>query len=100
MELMFDVARLGVFRTQKLSARRQVIKKGTHFHLGPRRFATVAHNIEPAAVDQNFCSGNRVTLACCEAKPGNACNARQSFATKPERCDRLKVLGRPDFTGG
>ena len=63
MKLMFDVAALGVFRAQKFPARRQIVKKRAHFDLRARRFAAVAHRLDPPAGDDDLRAGDRVRFA-------------------------------------
>ena len=48
MKLVFDLTGFGIFGAQEFPARRQIIKKRTHFDLRARRFATVAHRLDPS----------------------------------------------------
>src|SRR6266480_1740942 len=99
MNLMLDVAAFGVFEAKKFPACRQIVKKRANLDLRSRGFTPVAHDFELAAIDNDFGSGNRVSLTCRQAKSGHAGNARQRFATKSQRGDRLKIRSRPDLTG-
>ena len=99
MNLMFDVAAFGILRTKKFSARWQVVKKRAHFDLGAWGFAAVAHNVDFAAIHNNFCPGDRTCFTCTYAESRHTGDARQGFAAKPECSDRLKVGSRANFAG-
>src|SRR5260370_20049210 len=99
VELMVDVAACRVFGTKKFPARRQVVKKRAHLDLCSRGLTSVAHNFELAAIDNNFGSCERVSLARSQAKSRHAGNARQGFAPKSQRGDCLKIRSRPYLTG-
>ena len=62
MNLMFDVAAFGILRTKKFPARWQVVKKRSHFDLRARGFTAVPHNVDFAAIDNDFCAGYRSRL--------------------------------------
>ena len=51
---MLDIAAFCVFGPEKFPTRRQVIKKRTHVDLSSWRFTAVAHNVDLAAVDDDF----------------------------------------------
>src|SRR5262245_63238807 len=72
MNLMFDVPAFSIFGTKKFSARGQVIKKRAHLDLSPRRFATVAHHVDLAAINDNLCSCNCARLSSGQAKSRHA----------------------------
>ena len=99
MQLMLDVAAFGVLRAEKFPACRQIIKKRADFHLRARRVTTVADNVDLAAVDDNFRAGNRVRLACRQAKTRNTGDARQSFTAKSKRGDGGEIVSASNFTG-
>src|SRR5258705_12479654 len=97
MNLMLDIAAFGVFGAKKFSARGQIVKKRAHLDLRSRGFTSVAHDFELAAIDNDFGSGNRVSLTCRQAKSGHAGNARQRFAPESQRSDCLKIRSRSDL---
>src|SRR5438094_10667004 len=99
MNLMLDVAAFGVFGSKKFSARRQVIKERAHLDLRTRGFTSVALTFKLAAIDNDFGSGNRVSLTCRQAKSGHTGNARQRFAPKSQRSDCLEIRSRSDLAG-
>src|SRR5262249_469952 len=100
MNLMLYVTAFGTFRTKKFPARGQVIKKRTHLDLRSGRFTTIAHNAKLAAINDNFGSCYRVSLARSQAKPRDAGDAWQRSAAKSQRVHRLKVGSQPDLAGG
>ena len=63
MNLVLDVAGLGILGAKKFPSRGQVVKQRAHFYLSSRCLAGVAHNIDLAAVHDDFCSGNRARFA-------------------------------------
>src|SRR5438034_11789590 len=99
MNLMLDIAAFGVFGAKKFSAGGQIVKKRAHLDLRSRGFTSVAHDFKLAAIDNDFRSGNRVSLTCRQAKSGHAGNARQRFAPKSQRSDCLKIRSRSDLAG-
>ena len=100
MNLVLDVAALGVFRAQEFSARRQIVKKRTHFHLRAGRFAAFAHDVDLAAVYHDLGAGDGIRFARRQAKTRNAGDARQRFAAKSERADGFEIGSRADFARG
>ncbi len=60
MKLMFDVAALGVFRTQELPPRRQIVEKRTRLDLRPGRFPAISDGFDSAARDDDLRAGDRV----------------------------------------
>ena len=76
MNLVFDIAALRVFGTEKFSARGQIIKKRAHLDLRSRRFAAIAHDVDLAAIHDDFRSGDRFWLACSQSKSRNTGDAR------------------------
>src|SRR5436305_823195 len=58
-ELVLDVSRFGRFGAEKFSPRWHIVKQRTNLDLCPGRFAAVAHRLDPPAVYQNFCAGDR-----------------------------------------
>src|SRR5437773_12576618 len=99
VSLMLDVAAFGVFGAKKFPARRQIVKKRAHLDLRSRGCTSVARDFELAAIDNDFGSGNRVSLTCRQAKSGHTGNARQRLAPKSQRSDRLERRGRSDLAG-
>src|SRR6476469_3798290 len=99
MNLVFDVAAFSILRTKKFPARWQVIKKRSNFDLRARGFAAVPHNVDFAAVNNNFCPCDRARFTCTHAESRHTGDARQGFAAKPQCSDRLKVRSRTNFTG-
>ena len=83
-----------VFGAQEFSARRHIVKKRTHFDLRPRRFAAVAHRLDPSAVYQNFRAGDRPGSRVRQPKARNAGDARQRFAPKTKRADGCEISRR------
>jgi hypothetical protein len=65
-KLMLDISRFRRFGAQKFSARRHIVKQRTHFDLRPRRFAAVAHRLDPSTVYENFRAGDRTGLASAQ----------------------------------
>jgi hypothetical protein len=100
MNLMFDVAAFGILRTKKFPARWQVVKKRSHFDLRAWRFTAVPHNVDFAAIDDNFCSGDRVPFTRSQPESRHTGDTRQGFAAKAERHDRLQVGSRTNFASG
>src|SRR6478736_4428144 len=99
MKLMFDVAAFGILRTKKFPARRQVVKKRTHFDLRARSFTAIPHYVDFAAIDDNFCPGDRARFTCTHAESRHTGDTRQRFAAKPERGNRLKISSRTNLAG-
>src|SRR6266403_5071505 len=97
VNLMLDVAALGIFSTQNFPARGQVIKKRAHLDLRSRCFTAVPHNFELPAIDDDFGSSDRMSLACRQPKSRDTRYARQGFAPKSQRGDCLKISSRPDL---
>ena len=87
MELMFDVAAFGIFRTKKFPARRQIVKKRAHFDLRAWRFTAIAHSVDFAAIDDDFCSGYRVRFTSRQTETRNTGDTWQRFAAKAQRRD-------------
>src|SRR5881398_1070613 len=58
MELVLDVAALGILGPEKFPPRRQVVKERADFDLGSRRFPAVAHRFDLSAVNDNLGSGD------------------------------------------
>jgi len=81
-KLVLDVSRFRGFGAQKFSARRHIIKQRTHFDLRPRRFAAVAHRLDPSAVYQK-CPCRRPHRAR-ECSAGGVKRWRCSAALRPE----------------
>ena len=79
MNLMFDVAAFGILRTKKFAARGQIVKKRAHFDLRAWGFTAVAHNVDLAAVDDNFCPGDRARLTRSQAKSRHTGDAWQAL---------------------
>ncbi len=100
MKLMLDVATFGVLRAQELPARRQIVEKRPHFDLRAGRLPAVAHRFDASSIDDDLGAGDRFGLAGGEAKTRDARDARERFATKPERGDRRQVASRADLAGG
>src|SRR4029077_1253219 len=100
MNLMFDVAAFGILRTKKFPTRRQIVKKRAHFDLRAWGFTAVPNNVDFAAIDDNFCPGDRVPFTRSEAESRHTGDTWQGFAAKAERRYRLKVGGRTNFAGG
>src|SRR5262245_45805485 len=94
MNLMFYVAALSIFRAKKFPACRQVVKKRTHFDLRARGFASVSHNVDFSAAEENFCASYRARFACSQAESRHTGDTWQRFAAKPKRSHRLKVGSR------
>src|SRR5260370_11014902 len=94
MDLMLDIAAFRAFGPEKLPARGQVIKKRTHLDLRPRCFTTVSHDVNLAAVDDDFRSGDGIRLACGQSKSRNAGDAEQCFAATSHHADSLQISGR------
>src|SRR5438477_12206201 len=100
MNLMLDVTAFSTFRTKKFPARGQVIKKRAHLDLRSRGFTAVAHNVELAAVNDDFRSCNCASLARSQAKPRYAGNAWQRLTSKSQRSDGLKLSRSPNLDRG
>src|SRR4029077_9933997 len=100
MNLMFDVAAFGILRTKKLPARRQVVKKRAHFDLRAWSFTAVPHNVDFAAIDDNFCAGYRAGFTRSHAESRHTGDTWQCFAAKPQRSNSLKVGSRTNLAGG
>jgi hypothetical protein len=64
MNLVLNVTAFRVFRTKKFSTRWQIIKKRAHLYLRSGRFTAVAHNVNLAAIYDDFRSGNGIWLTC------------------------------------
>src|SRR4029450_2607933 len=97
MNLMFDVAAFGILRTKKFPARRQVVKKRAHFDLCAWGFTAIPHKIDFAAIDDNFCSGYRVSFTRSQSESRHTGDTWQGFAAKAERSNSLKVGCRTNF---
>src|SRR6476469_6570684 len=100
MNLVFNVAAFSILRTKKFPARWQVIKKRSYFDLRAWGFTAVPHNVDFAAVNNNFCPGDRTRFTCTYAESRNTGDTWQRFAAKPQRSNRLKVGSRTNFAGG
>src|SRR5947209_17632190 len=100
MNLVLNVAALGIFGSKKFPARRQIKKKGAHFDLGSRGFTAIAHNVELAAVNDDFRPRERVRLARRQAKSRHTGNAWQCFAPKSECSDSFKIRSSANLAGG
>ena len=99
LNLMFDVAAFGILRAKKFPARRQVVKKRAHFDLGARRFTAVPHNVDFAAIDENFCTRERARFTRCYTESRHTGDAWQRFAAKAQRRNSLKVGSRTNLAG-
>src|SRR2546423_10862535 len=99
MNLMLNVAALGVLRAKKFPARREIIKQRADLDLRSRGFTAVAHNFEPAAIDHDFCSCERAGFARSQAESRHAGDAWQRFAPKSECSDCLKISCRTNLAG-
>src|SRR5882724_5002890 len=99
MNLMLNVAALGVLRAKKFPARREIIKQRADLDLRSRGFTAVAHNFEPAAIDNDFCSSERAGFARSQAESRHAGDAWQRFAPKSECGNCLKIICRTNFAG-
>src|SRR5437763_5883409 len=99
-ELVLDVSRFGRFGAEKFSPRWHIVKQRTNLDLCPGRFAAVAHRLDPPAVYQNFCAGDRDGLASAQPEARNARDARQRFAPKTKRADSGEISRGSDFAGG
>src|SRR6476660_9528927 len=97
MNLVFNVAAFSILRTKKFPARWQVIKKRSRFDLRAWSFTAVPHNVDFAAVNNNFCPCDRARFTCTHAESRHAGDTRQGFAAKPQRRDRLQVGSRTNF---
>src|SRR5215216_2585291 len=100
MNLMFYVAAFGILRTKKFPARRQIVKKRAHFDLRAWGFTAVPHNVDFAAIDDNFCPGNRARFTRSQAESRHTGDTWKRSTAKPQRGDSLKVDGRANFAGG
>src|SRR4029453_9683723 len=100
MDLMFDVTTFGIFGAEKFSARWQVIKKRAHLDLCPRRFAAIAHDVDLAAIDDDFGSCNCVALSSAQTKSRYTGDAWQCFAAKSQCRHSLQISGRPNLARG
>src|SRR5437879_1222842 len=63
LELMLDGPAFCIFRAEKFSASGQVVKKRTHFDLRSRRFTAVAHDVDLAAIHDDFGASDRIRFA-------------------------------------
>ena len=99
MNLMFNVAAFGILRTKKFPARWQVIKKRSYFDLRAWGFTAVPHNVDFAAIDDNFCPGDRARFPRTNAESRHTGDAGQGFAAKPQCSDSLKIGSRTNFAG-
>src|ERR1051325_2945970 len=99
MNLVFDIAAFSVLRTKKFPARREVVKERAHFDLRAWCFTAISHNVNLAAVDENFCAGDRVGFTRSHTKSRYTGDTWQCFAAKPQRGDGLKVGSRTNFAG-
>jgi hypothetical protein len=100
MNLMFDVAAFGILRTKKFPARWQIVKKRAHLDMRAWGFAAVADNFDFAAIDENFCPGDRASFTRSQAESRHTGDTWQRFATKSQCGDGLKVGSRSNFAGG
>src|SRR2546428_991047 len=100
MNLMLDVPALGIFGSKKFSARRQIKKKGAHFDLRSRGFTAIAHNVELAAVNDDFRPRECVRRTRRQAKSRHTGDAWQRFAPKSECSDSFKIRSSPNLAGG
>src|SRR5262249_35815177 len=91
MNLMFNVAALGILRTKKFPACRKVVKKRAHFDLCAWGFAAIPYKVDFAAIDDNFCPGQRVHFTRRQPESRHAGDAWQGLAPKPQRSNCLKV---------
>jgi len=81
MNLMLDVAAFGVFGAKKFPARRQIVKKASAPRPAFRGFTSVAHDFEPAAIDNDSVPAIASVSRCRQAKSDTlACSA----ALRPE----------------
>ena len=100
MELVLDIPALGVLRTQKFPARRQIIKNGADLDLSAGSLPAVAHRFDLPARHDDFRSRNRLRFASAQPETRNARDTWQRFAAKPESGNRRQIGRRPDFTRG
>src|SRR5260370_12388116 len=63
MQLMFDVAALGIFGAKKFAAGWHVVEKHTHLHFRSGRFSPLADDVGLPPVHNDFNSGNSALFA-------------------------------------
>src|SRR5215217_8239237 len=97
MNLMFDVAAFGILRTKKFPACWEIVKKRSHFDLRAWGFTTVPHDVDFAAVNDNFCPSDCACFACAHPESRHTGDARYGFAAKAQRRDCLEVGSRTNF---
>src|SRR4051794_29030793 len=100
MELVLNIARLGVFSAQKFPARRQIVEQRADLDLRAGRFAALAHTFDPSAADYDFAAGDCLVLARRQSKTRDAGDARKSFAAKSKCRDRSEIVGCADLARG
>src|SRR5262245_54678710 len=100
MNLMFDVAAFGILRTKKFPARGQIVKKRAHFDLRAWGFTAIPHNVDFAAIDDNFRPGYCACFTRSEAESRHTGDTWQRLSAKPHRSNRLKIGSRTNLAGG
>src|SRR5436190_14828919 len=100
MNLMFDIAAFGILRSKEFPARWQIVKKRAHFDLRAWRFTAVPHNVDFAAINENFCTRDRARFTRSQAESRHTRDTWQCFAAKPQRSNSLKVGSRANLAGG
>ena len=96
-ELMLDVAAFRILTSQKLAARRKIVKQGPDLNLGSGGLAGSTHRFYLATVNYDLGPFHAVVRPSGHSKPGNAGNARQRFPSKPERVNLRKIEPGPDL---
>src|SRR6266849_8150784 len=100
VELVLDVPTFGVLRAKKFPAGGQIVKKRTHLNLRSRCCAAVAHDVDLAAVHDDFGTGDSVRFARRQSKTRNTRDARQSFSAKSKCGNRMKICRRTNLARG
>ena len=96
-ELLLNMGKLRLFRTEKFSPGRHIVKQSPGFHCRAMRSAIILYRADAAAVDFDLRAGERPGFPRGETKVRHACDARQSFAAESERADGGQILLAPDF---
>ena len=100
LDLVVDVAGLGVFRAEEFAAGGEVVEEGADFDLGAGGVAAIADVVDFAGVDGDLRAGEGAVLACGEAEAGDAGDAGEGLAAKAERGDGGEVEAGAYFAGG
>src|SRR4030095_1772607 len=100
MNLMFDVTAFSIFRAKKFLASEQVRKKRAPLDVSSRRFPAVAHDVDLAAIDDDFGSCNCAGLSRGQTKSRHTGDTRQCFAAKSQCRHRLQIGSRPNLARG